>query len=125
MTFLLVALCGGVGAMVRFIVDSLIKARWDSDFPAATVIINVSGSYLIGLITGATAFGGAQSWHLFVAVGFCGGYTTFSAAMVETVRLIQAQRIRLAFLNAFGSLAMAIAAAIAGIATVAGVSALW
>lgn len=116
-TGLLVALFGGLGAATRFVVDGLIRGRWSRVFPAATVTVNVSGSLLLGLLTGAHLFHGFGSvWFTAASVGFCGGYTTFSTAMVETVRLVQAGEVRVAVGNALGTLVMCVAAAAVGVA---------
>lgn len=116
MTVVLVALLGGLGAATRFVVDGMIRRRWVSTFPVATVAINVSGSLLIGLLTGLALFGDLAHGTLLVgATGFCGGYTTFSTAMVDTVRLAQAGEHRRAVLNAVGTAVLAVAAAALGV----------
>ncbi|WP_342781345.1 fluoride efflux transporter CrcB [Actinotalea subterranea] len=112
---LAVALGGGLGASARFVVDGLVRTRWSGVLPLATVLINVTGSLAIGLLGGAAAFHGlGPTWLVVSTTGFCGGYTTFSTAMVETVRLVQADEWRWAVLNAFGSLMLCVAAAAAG-----------
>lgn len=119
MTVVLVAVLGGLGAASRFVVDGWIRARWNAPFPVATVLINVSGSLLLGLLAGGVLFGDlARSWLVVGGVGFCGGYTTFSTAMVETVRLVQAGESHRAALNAVGSLVLAVGAASLGVAVV-------
>lgn len=116
MTFLLVAVLGGLGAATRFLVDGAIRARWTSAFPAATIAVNVSGSFLIGLLTGAAVHGGLGPTALVVgATGFCGGYTTFSTAMVDCVRLAQEGRYRRAAAYVLGTTALAVAAAALGV----------
>ncbi|MBC7292319.1 MAG: CrcB family protein [Actinotalea sp.] len=116
MSVLLVALLGGLGAASRFVVDGVIRSRWTSAFPVATVVVNVSGSLLLGLLTGAHLFHGLGSTvFTAAAVGFCGGYTTFSTAMVETVRLVQAGEPARAVANAVGTLVLCVAAAAAGV----------
>lgn len=117
MTVLLVALFGGLGAASRFVLDGLIRERWTNPFPIATVLINVTGSLALGLVTGASLYHHlGTSWHVVAGAGFCGGYTTFSTAMVETVRLVQAGEYRRAVANALGSLLLAVGAAALGIA---------
>lgn len=117
MTTVWIALAGSAGAMARFVVDGAIKHRRTSPFPWATLAINVSGSFLLGVLTGAVLFhDAARDLELILGVGFCGGYTTFSTASFETVRLIQNQHYTTAAANAFGSLLITLAAAGAGMA---------
>ncbi len=95
-----VGLAGSVGALVRFVVDGAIRTRASGELPVGTVTINVTGSFLLGLLTGLVMFHGAPSTLTLVAgVGFCGGYTTFSTASFETVRLIQQGSVRAAAVN--------------------------
>ncbi len=120
---LLVAVFGGLGAATRFLVDGWIRARWATRLPWATIAINVSGSLLIGVLAGLQATGALPAnAYTVAATGFCGGYTTFSTAMVETVRLIQAGQTRNALANAFLPLVLAVVAASLGfaLATLAG-----
>lgn len=115
MTPVLVALVGGLGAATRFVVDGWFRGRWAGRLPLATIAINVSGSLLIGALAGALATGALPvRWYTVVATGFCGGYTTFSTAMVETVRLAQAGDRRRAVTNALGTLVLTVAAASLG-----------
>lgn len=94
---LLLALAGGVGAVARFVIDAEIKARWGSAMPWGTIAINISGSLLLGLLAGVA---GAQlldpTLQTVLGTGLLGGYTTFSTASVEAVRLIQERRLRAA-----------------------------
>jgi CrcB protein len=111
----LVAIVGGLGAAARFVVDGWFRGRWARRMPLATIAVNVSGSFLIGLLAGGLASGGLPAdAYTIAATGFCGGYTTFSTSMVETVRLAQAGDLRRASLNAFGTLVLTVAAATAG-----------
>ncbi|MES0835731.1 fluoride efflux transporter FluC [Nocardiopsis tropica] len=90
MTGVLIALCGGLGAAARFLVDGAVRNRWTTTLPWATLFINTSGSLLLGALTGAVMFhGAAPVWAGPAGMGICGGYTTFSTAMVETVHLAQ------------------------------------
>ena len=79
-----VALCGALGAVARFRVDSAISARLPSDFPAGTLAVNLTGSFLLGVLVGASA---SHRLTLLLGVGFMGGYTTFSTWTVESERL--------------------------------------
>jgi fluoride exporter len=107
----LTLLAGASGALGRFLLDALIKQRWKFTFPWATVIINVTGSLMLGVLAGLVLFHGQSStWQTVIGTGFCGGYTTFSTASFETVRLVQQDRHWLALLNAVGSLIASVAA---------------
>ncbi|GAA1725532.1 hypothetical protein GCM10009809_21660 [Isoptericola hypogeus] len=124
---LVVAVAGGLGAGARFVLDGAVRARAPGGaFPWATVTVNVSGSLLVGLVTGLLLAAGdppaLEPWRLGIATGFCGGYTTFSTAMVETVRLARSDRWRLALANALGTMALTVAAAALGIAAGAGLA---
>lgn len=116
MTVVLLVLAGGLGAVCRFVLDGVIRSRTSRDFPLGTVLINVSGSLVLGLITGLTLTQAApDALRLIAGTGFLGGYTTFSTASLETVRLIQEGRWWAAVLNGAGTLAVTVAAAAAGL----------
>ena len=104
MIALWVILAGSAGAVSRFVLDGFIRSRLKSEFPYATVLINVTGSAVLGVVAGLVAFGSTpEQVQAIVGVGFCGGYTTFSTASVETVRLLERRRYRLAASNAIGT----------------------
>ncbi|WP_256838999.1 fluoride efflux transporter CrcB [Ornithinimicrobium faecis] len=107
------ALLGGVGAATRYLVDDLISRRWHHGFPLATLVINVTGSFLIGLLAATLATGSPEVFAV-LATGFCGGYTTFSTATVEAVRLAREGDWRRAALAAAGTLVLCTAAATLG-----------
>lgn len=107
-----VALAGGLGAVARLVLDGVLKARVRVSFPLGTTVINVTGSFLLGLVTGlALAHGLPPEWRAVLGTGFLGGYTTFSTASYETVRLAQQRRYRAALFNGVGMLVLALAAA--------------
>jgi CrcB protein len=86
-------------------------------FPWGTLVINVSGSLLLGVITGlALHHGLSASDKIVVGTGFCGAYTTFSTFSFETVRLVEEGALAEAFRNAAGTLMAGAAAAAAGLA---------
>lgn len=90
MTTLLIALCGGAGAVSRFVIDAEVRRRSRGSFAVGTFLINVLGSFLLGILTGAvTHHAGwlSPAAKAAVGTGFCGGLTTFSTASVETARL--------------------------------------
>ncbi len=110
------SIAGGLGAGCRFVLDGFVKSRLRIAYPVGTTIINVTGSFLLGLITGlALAHAVPQEWRLILGTGFCGGYTTFSTASLETVRLAQEGRWRASAVNGFGMLAGSLLAAALGL----------
>jgi CrcB protein len=111
-----VALAGSGGAVARFIVDGVVRSRFGRRFPLGTVTINVTGSLLLGVLTGVVLFHHQPSlWTTVGGTGFCGGYTTFSTASFETVRLMQARDYRLALLNGGGTLVLTVGAGAVGL----------
>lgn len=111
---LAVALGGAVGAVLRFLVDRGITVRWAPTFPAATLLINVTGSFVLGVVTGLSAVLGPV-WTLALGTGLCGGYTTFSTAMVDAVRLAREQRAGAAVVSVLGTVLWSLLAVAAGL----------
>ena len=120
MTLLLVVLGGAAGAVTRFAVDGAWRARRPGRFPWPTVAINVTGSFLLGVLTGLAVLRGGSPLVLqtVLGTGFCGGYTTFSTASFESVRLLQQGHTRAALGNTIGSLVVTVAAAAGGLGAV-------
>ncbi|WP_187588266.1 fluoride efflux transporter CrcB [Gordonia sp. OPL2] len=95
MTVIAVMLAGAFGAVARFVVDGALKGRGPTTYPWATLLINVTGSLLLGVLAGLVIFHSAPNeWKTIIGTGFCGGYTTFSTASFETVRLAEGSRVR-------------------------------
>ena len=116
LTLLLVSVAGGLGAVARFLLDGLVRGHTRGRCPVNTALINVSGSLLLGLVTGlALGHGMATRWHLVLGTGFLGGYTTFSTASVETVRLLQERRPLAAAAHGVGMLVVSVLAAATGL----------
>ncbi|WP_065961548.1 CrcB family protein [Curtobacterium sp. UCD-KPL2560] len=111
---LAVAAGGGVGAAARFLLDGLINTGREFRLPIGTLTINITGSLLLGLIVGAASHLGAAPVAV-LGTGVMGGYTTFSTASFETVRLARSGRITAAAVNGLGMLVLSVSAAIAGI----------
>ncbi|HET8926885.1 MAG TPA: fluoride efflux transporter CrcB [Microbacterium sp.] len=110
------AVAGGLGAVARFVVDGAITAGIRRSYPVGTTVVNLSGSFLLGLVTGLAAANVLPvEWRAIVGVGFLGGYTTFSTASFETVRLALEGRWGPSLLNGFGQLLGALAAAALGL----------
>lgn len=117
LTILLLGLAGGLGAGTRFVIDGLVRSKLSTALPVGTIAINITGSFLLGLVAGAViAHAAPVELQVIAGTGFLGGYTTFSTASFETVRLIQSRRTGLALLNGIGTAAAAVAAAAAGLA---------
>lgn len=110
----LVALAGGFGAVARFVLDGLIRRRTTGAFPAGTMIINLTGSLLLGLLAGLVVDGLPGHLQTVLGTGFLGGYTTFSSASVETVRLLQEHRFRSAVGYGIGTVLLATVLAVVG-----------
>lgn len=86
-----VAAGGALGSVGRYLLGAFIQGRAAPGFPMATLVINVAGSFLLGLILQAALEGTGMSpaTRLFLATGFCGGFTTFSTFSYETLRLVE------------------------------------
>ena len=116
--FLLVCLGGAIGTGLRYVTGGL-AARWlGADFPYGTLIVNVVGSFLIGLVQeiGATTAVISDSTRLFLTVGIMGGLTTYSAFSYETVRLAQSGAWGQAWLNVLATTALCLAVCFGGMA---------
>ncbi len=87
--YLLVAAGGAAGAVARYAMTLFVAAFWKSDFPLATLMINVSGSFILGFFSTFAAERAPIDplWRLLIATGFVGAYTTFSTFEYETERL--------------------------------------
>jgi CrcB protein len=101
-----------VGACARYALDTYVTARVAGPFPWGTGAVNLSGSFVLGVITGAVLYHGVSSdVRLVLGTGFCGGYTTFSTFSFETIRLLETRRagsaVRNVVLNAAGGLLLA------------------
>ena len=102
---LLVPLAGGLGAVARLVVDGEVRRLLGATCPRGTVLVNLTGSLLLGLLVGLAAAGWLPTAvQVVVGTGFLGGYTTFSTAAVEAVRLALDGRPGAAVLNATGQL---------------------
>src|SRR5262245_36254829 len=119
MTYLIVFFGGGIGAALRHGVNIASARLFGTAFPYATMIENVTGSLVMGLLAGYFAFrgGGAPSHlQLFLTTGILGGYTTFSAFSLDAALLYERGALGLAALYVLGSVVLAIAGLFAGLA---------
>jgi fluoride exporter len=104
---LLVVICGGVGAVARFAVDALVQARRLGEFPLGTLVVNVGGSFMLGLLDGLSA---PHETMLVIGTATLGSYTTFSTWMLEMHRPAEEGESRLAWQNLIVSLAVGLGA---------------
>ncbi|WP_329196924.1 fluoride efflux transporter CrcB [Streptomyces sp. NBC_01435] len=117
MNWLLVIVGAAVGAPLRYLTDRAVQSRHDSVFPWGTFTVNVSGSLVLGLLTGAVAAGAASSHlQLLTGTGLCGALTTYSTFSYETLRLAEDGAGSYAVANVVGSVAAGLVAAFAGVA---------
>jgi CrcB protein len=115
--FLVVAAGGIIGAPARYLLDQLVTGRTTSGLPWGTLVINLSGSLLLGFLTGLTLTGHLPpTAKALLGTGFCGAYTTFSTFTFETVRLAENGRWLGAAGNVLVSVAVGLGAAAAGLA---------
>ena len=117
MQFLWIGLGGFLGANARYLVQLWAASRWGADFPYGTMLANVSGSFLIGFFLTLTTDRLAipAEVRLFFAVGFLGGFTTFSSFSLETVRLFQLSGWWIASLEFLGTTVLGLIGVLLGI----------
>jgi CrcB protein len=112
----LVGCAGALGALARYLIGRVLAERTGSTFPWATLLINVSGAFLIGLISGLTTRHVANPLtQTVLATGFLGGYTTFSTMSWETVQLVRGGSRRRGILYLSGNVIPGLLAAFLGL----------
>jgi CrcB protein len=115
-----IALAGGLGAPVRYLLDGFIQDHSDGVFPRGTFVINVTGSFILGVLTGLALYHAFPSDpKVVLGTGFCGAYTTFSTFAYETVRLAEERAFGAALQNVVGSMLVPALAGAAGLALAA------
>ncbi len=115
--WILIGLAGAVGAPLRYVVDVVVSERVAGRFPLGTLVVNVSGSFVLGVITGLAMYHGLpKSSREILGVGFVGAYTTFSTFTLETMQLLEDRQARSALINIACSVVAGGLAAAAGIA---------
>jgi CrcB protein len=112
-----VALGSAVGGVARFLIGTLIQFRAGGTFPIGTLIVNVTGSLLMGFLLRYALGNAAVSPEVraLLTTGFCGGYTTFSTFSYETIALLEEGQHQRAALYMVLSLALSLAACLAGV----------
>lgn len=88
---LLIGIGGGLGSIARYLFSVFFAKFFTTAFPVGTFVVNIIGSLIIGLLYGFSEKYNWSNpeWRLFLAVGFCGGFTTFSAFAIENIKLLQ------------------------------------
>src|SRR5262245_39048809 len=106
--YLMVLIGGGVGSLARYAAGTAIVARFGTRFPLGTLLVNVSGSFLIGLLMALLTerWQPHPNWRLLLIVGFLGGYTTFSTFEYETFLVFQDGRKWIGMANVVGSVSL-------------------
>ncbi len=112
-----IAAGGALGALARFLVDEWVTERIGGAFPFGTLVVNLSGTFLVGLLATLIVDRGVLSAELrpFVLVGFVGAYTTFSTWLLESWRMLELGETGLAMANIVGSMVLGAVALVAGL----------
>jgi len=120
MGYLIVFLGGGLGAALRHGVNLAVARALGTAFPYGTLLINITGSFIMGLVAAYFAFKGdaTQHWRLFLTTGILGGYTTFSAFSLDAALLYERGELGMAALYVIASVALSIVGLFAGLALV-------
>ena len=117
MSLLLVITGAAIGAPLRYLGDRAVQSRHDTVFPWGTFTVNVLGSLILGIITGAATSGGASPQvQLAVGTGFCGALTTYSTFSYETLRLLEDDARLFAAANIVASIVAGLGSAFLGVA---------
>lgn len=116
-TLFIVGTGGFLGSALRYLINTLVEKHMMSTFPMGTFIANILGCFIIGLVYALAEKGDLMSaeWRLFLTVGFCGGFTTFSAFAYNNLSLIKEHSYNYLLLNVGGNLILGILAVYAGI----------
>jgi len=119
MNLFLVFIGGGLGSLARYGTGVLSKKIFETNFPYGTFISNACSSFILGLLVGWLALRAThqEPYRLLIAVGFCGGFSTFSAFTLESFEMIRTGNYLLSFVNIIGSLLICLAALWAGTCT--------
>lgn len=115
-TILLVGLGGAMGSILRYLSNMFVARHFVHIFPLATLLVNVIGCLLIGVLAGLFEkyHGSSRDLHYLFITGFCGGYTTFSAFSIESVQLLQSHT-TLALFYILSSVILGLAAVVIGL----------
>ena len=112
-----VAGLGALGSVLRYLTDLAVTAKLGRSVPWGTMVVNIIGSALAGVLLGATTYQSVSpTTATLLLIGLLGGFTTASTIAYETARLIERRRLTTAFLVTIGTLGAALLAGIAGLA---------
>ncbi|HOX84232.1 MAG TPA: fluoride efflux transporter CrcB [Chryseolinea sp.] len=116
MKLLAIGLGGFIGSILRYVVGKSVDEKFDSTFPWGTLTVNIVGSFIIGFIYALALrkLGVTENWRLFLGVGLCGGFTTFSAFAWENVSLLEQKLIGTSLLYISMSVILGLLAIIGG-----------
>jgi CrcB protein len=117
MPLILIGLGGFAGAIARYLVDGVVAERVSGAFPWGTLVVNVSGSFVLGLLFALSVDRAILAAEVRgpVLIGFIGAYTTFSTYMLESWQLIGSGAYGLALVNLLGSAVLGLVAVVAGL----------
>jgi CrcB protein len=124
-TYLWIALGGAIGSVVRFATTEWAQARWPSAFPWGTLLVNVLGSLIIGMLAALSETGRWQlslEYRQFLMIGVLGGYTTFSSFSLQTLMLMRNGAALTAGLNVLASVSLCLLAAWCGFVLLSGLN---
>ena len=116
-TILIVGTGGFIGSVMRYLVQVLAEKGLTSTFPLGTLIANIAGSFIIGMVFALAEKGNLMSaeWRIFLTVGICGGFTTFSAFAYNNFTMLKEHSFGQLFINVGGNLFFGILAVYLGI----------
>ena len=107
---------GGLGSAARFLLSAIVQRHIPGFFPYGTLAVNVLGSLLLGIVLGLASRSLLPAeWRLFLAVGFCGGFTTFSTFSLEVADMLRGEQYTTAFLYIAVSIVAGLAAVYTGL----------
>ena len=113
--FFIIGLGGAIGAILRYVMGGLDYRFSNGVFPVSTLVVNVTGSLVIGFLWGAfDRFEFSPNMRLFIFIGILGGYTTFSTFSLETFNLMRDGEYKIAIINAALSVVLSVGAVFAG-----------
>jgi CrcB protein len=116
-TLILIAVGGALGSVARYLVDGWVLDRVGATFPFGTLVVNLSGAFVLGLLSALTIDRSILPADIRapVMIGFLGAYTTFSTLMLESWRLVESGEVVAGTVNVVGSAALGILAVLTGL----------